>query len=125
MTEPATLIGAMRGLTLFITDLRNGASAAAAPHCCVADRRVVSRVAVSHAGKRFTSPFFFTFFLSMKKNFFFLSTLARNKEEEDKRVHKEMAHIRQTFKEANAKKLDGYNRKKVSQIETVCVISTG
>jgi hypothetical protein len=35
---------------------------------------------------------------------------ARNKEEEDKRVFKEMAHIRNTFKEA--KKLDGYNRKK-------------
>eukprot|EP01122_Echinamoeba_exundans_P011711 TRINITY_DN4757_c0_g1_i1.p1 TRINITY_DN4757_c0_g1~~TRINITY_DN4757_c0_g1_i1.p1 ORF type:complete len:1048 (-),score=242.02 TRINITY_DN4757_c0_g1_i1:42-3185(-) len=44
----------------------------------------------------------------------FISDLRQcsTKEEELKRVNKEMAHIRKQFKEQSSKKLDGYNRKK-------------
>jgi hypothetical protein len=58
MASAAPIVGAMRGLTLFIGDLRN----------------------------------------------------AQTKEQEDKRVAKELAHIRNTFK--TDKKMDGYDRKK-------------
>jgi hypothetical protein len=39
-------------------------------------------------------------------------TVGATKDEEERRINKEMAHIRKQFKEQSSQKLDGYNRKK-------------